>query len=70
VTFFSHNDDIKFIEALVDANPLMYLDEMQQKLQDICETDVSIVTISCSLRRINLTQKTVTKAADKRNAEL
>jgi len=64
------DDDIKFIEALVDANPSMYLDEMQQKLQDIRETDVSIATISRSLRRINLTRKTVTKAAAERDAEL
>ncbi|PPR05263.1 hypothetical protein CVT26_012410 [Gymnopilus dilepis] len=64
------DEDTAFLESLLDANPSMYLDEMQQKLHDICGTDVSIATISRALRRANLTHKTVTKAAAERDEEL
>jgi transposase len=62
--------DIKFLEAVLDANPTMYLDKMQQRLRDVRETEVSIPTISRTLRRINLTRKTVTKAAAERDEQL
>ncbi|KAF8868050.1 hypothetical protein CPB84DRAFT_1806888 [Gymnopilus junonius] len=50
------NDDLLFVSALLDANPSIYLDEMQQKLRDICEVHVSIPTISRALHQINLSR--------------
>lgn len=64
------NENIAFIEALLEADPSMYLDEIQQKLRDICDCDVSIATISRALHRVQLTRKTVTKAAAERDEQL
>ena len=40
------DEDTIFIEILIDANPSLYLDEIQQKLYDIREVKTSISTIS------------------------
>ena len=36
------DEDTVFIETLIDANPSLYLDEIQQKLYDIREVKTSI----------------------------
>ena len=40
------DEDTIFIETLIDANPSLYLDEIQQKLYDIREVKTLISTIS------------------------
>jgi transposase len=64
------DDDITFINALVEANPSIYLDEIQQKLYDIRSVDISLPTLSRTLRRLNFTRKMVTKMAAERDDEL
>ncbi|KAF8152319.1 hypothetical protein B0H34DRAFT_677699 [Crassisporium funariophilum] len=39
-------EDMTFRNALLDANPCLYLDKMQQKLKDIRDVHVSLPTIS------------------------
>ena len=65
------NDDLSFLKEILEANPSLYLDEMQQKLSDVREVNVSVATISRALRYdINLSRKGVTKAAAERNEVL
>ncbi|KAF7980969.1 hypothetical protein HWV62_35764 [Athelia sp. TMB] len=62
--------DILYIEAILEANPGLYLDEIQAKLQSVREIDVSVATISRTLTRLELTRKTTTRAAAQRDEEL
>ena len=61
------DEDIAFINAIVEANPSIYLDEIQQKLYNICSVDISLSTLSRSLRGLDLTQKMVTKMSAERD---
>jgi len=40
------DEDLSFLNSLINANPSLYLDEMQQKLSDIRGVHISIPTIS------------------------
>ena len=64
------NKDISFIGAVIRANPSIYLDELQQKLSVVCNINISLASLSRALRRLNLTQKKITKAAAERDEEL
>ena len=65
------DEDLFFLNALLEVNPSLYLDEMQQKLFTIRQVQVLIPTISRALtQRSNLSRKGVTKAAAERNEEL
>ena|SRR6266545_251992 len=55
--------DLKFLDAIVVANPSLYLDEIQQKLRDVQEVEVSIATLARALAFLELTRKQITKAA-------
>jgi len=59
--------DMTYISSLLDANPTMYLDELQIKLAETRHVDVSIATLSRALRRLAITHKKVSKAAMERN---
>ena len=64
-------EDLLFLNALLEANPSLYLDELQQKLFDIWDVHVSLPTISRTLlQHINLSRKGLTKAAAERNEEV
>lgn len=63
-------DDSLYIRHLVEANPGIYLDELQTKLACTRNVHVSLATISRSLHRLNLTHKAVTAAAAERDEEL
>jgi len=39
------NEDIIFLTTILEANPSLYLDELQQKLYDVRGVDASIPTI-------------------------
>jgi len=55
--------DLIFLKAILEANPGLYLDEMQEKLATVRDVHASIATISRTLEHIQLPKKTVTKAA-------
>jgi transposase len=59
--------DLKFLDAIVVANPSLYLDEIQQKLKDVREVEVSIATLARALASLELTRKQITKAASERD---
>lgn len=62
--------DAAYVRHLVDANPSIYLDELQEKLAVMRNLHVSIATISRSLRHLDLTHKAVTAAASERDEDL
>ncbi|KAF6752739.1 hypothetical protein DFP72DRAFT_849522 [Ephemerocybe angulata] len=55
--------DITYLQSLLQADPALYLDELQEKLCEACDVEVSIATIFCTLRTCNLTQKQLAPAA-------
>ena len=59
--------DISYISSLLDANPTLYLDELQIKLAETRHVDVSIATLSRAVRHLAITHKKVSKAAMERN---
>jgi len=62
--------DLKFLDTIIVANPALYLDEIQQKLRDVREVEVSIATLVRALAALDLTRKQITKAASERDQEL
>ena len=58
---------LNYISSLLDANPTLYLDEIQEKLLEIHDIEVHISTISRSLRRMALSYKGIAKEALERN---
>jgi transposase len=59
--------DITYISSLLDANPTLYLDELQIKLAETQHVDVSIATLSRTVHHLAMTHKKVLKAALERN---
>jgi len=51
------NDDLQFISTILDANPGLYLDEIQDKLANVRNIHVSIASIARALHRLDLTRK-------------
>jgi transposase len=59
--------DLEYLHSILQANPALYLDELQEKLQFYRDVDVSIATISRALRSMALTHKKQAKTAAERN---
>ena len=59
--------DVNFILALLDASPSLYLNEIQERLLDVRDAEVSIATLCQSLRRAAVSRKKVSKHALERN---
>jgi transposase len=59
--------DIDFIASVIDARPKIFLDELQEDLAHYRGIDVSIVTLSRTLRRIAISKKKVSSSAAERN---
>ena len=57
---------INYISSLLEANPVLYLDEIQDNLCAL-DINVSLATISRALRRLALTHKHVAAAAVEHN---
>ena len=55
---------------ILDANPGLYLDEIQDKLATVRNLHVSIATVTCALQKLDLTHKSTTRAAAQRDEEL
>ncbi|KAF8060151.1 hypothetical protein FPV67DRAFT_1362220, partial [Lyophyllum atratum] len=58
---------MNFILSILDANPALYLDEIQSRLSDDRNTDVSIATLCRAIRSLALTRKRISKHALERN---
>ena len=63
-------DDLNYLDGLLASQPGLYLDEIQDKLRDIRDIEVSLATISRTLSRITITHKVISKEALERNEHL
>ncbi|KAG2130853.1 hypothetical protein DEU56DRAFT_689495, partial [Suillus clintonianus] len=59
--------DISYITSLLDANPTLYLDEIQERLFESRDIDVSLATLSRTLRRLEFSCKSLAKTAFERD---
>ena len=51
--------NMNYISSTLEANPTLYIDEIQQRLLKAQDCNVSIATICCTVRRLVLTHKKV-----------
>ena len=51
------NGNLEYLCSLLQANPALYLDELQENILHVRDVDVSIATISQALRGLALTHK-------------
>jgi transposase len=56
-----------YIESVLEANPALYVDEIQQRLFEVRNVDVSIATVSRAIRRMAISHKTISKEAQERD---
>lgn len=59
--------DMNYISSIMAANPVLYLDEVQDSLAAVRGVDVSLATVSRALHRLALSNKSVATAALERN---
>src|SRR6202034_1106877 len=59
--------DLNYLSSILDANPCLYLDELQSRLATDRDINVSISTIFRAVRSLALSRKRVSKAALERN---
>jgi hypothetical protein len=59
--------DTEYIHALLQANPTMYLNELQEQLLTARNKDISLATLSRATHRLGLTHKDISKTASERN---
>ena len=64
------DSDLSFIRAVIDAQPSIYLDELQHKLAVVRDIQVSLATISRTLSRLGLTRKGLSRKANERNEDV
>lgn len=57
------DDNKRYLKALLESNPSIYLDEIKQKLEAVCGVSVSMAMISCFLQSRDFTWKVLTKPA-------
>jgi len=62
--------DLSFIRAVIDAQPSIYLDELQHKLAAIRDIQVSLATISRTLSHLGLTRKGLSRKANECNEDV
>ena len=58
---------MSYIYSMVEANPGLYVDEIQQKLFEARDVNVSIATISHAIKRLAVSNKKVAKEALERD---
>src|SRR5882762_6827870 len=63
-------DDLNYLEAVLCAEPGLFLDELQDKLHTVRDIEVSIATISWTLNHIAITHKSISKEAAEWNEHL
>src|ERR1700689_3537582 len=59
--------DMQYIYSILEANPTLYVDKIQQRLFETRDVEVSIATVSRALRRLAITHKHVAKEALERD---
>jgi hypothetical protein len=59
--------DTNYIYSILEANPGLYVDEIQQKLFEAQNVDVLIVTISRVIKQLAVLNKKVVKEALERD---
>jgi len=62
--------DIEYISALLDANPVLYLDEIQRRMESTRNKTLSIAAFARLLVQYGLTRKKIQKSAAERDEEL
>jgi transposase len=62
--------DLRYIRGAIEARPKIYLDELQEELAYARGVEVSIATLSQTLRRMAYSYKRVSRAALERNEDL
>jgi len=62
--------DIEYISSLLEANPVLYLDEIQHRLLSTCGVKLSMSSLSRLLIQYGLTRKHIQKAAAERDEDL
>jgi transposase len=62
--------DRKYLGAILEANPSLYLDEIQERLATNRNLHVSIATICRTLQHLELNRKLISKTASQRDEEL
>ncbi|KAF7341824.1 Transposase domain-containing protein [Mycena sanguinolenta] len=62
--------DISYLSSVLDANPTLYLDEIQELLWENREVDVTLSTLSRALKQIAIMNKFVTREAVERDEML
>jgi len=62
--------DVEYIASLLEANPVLYLDELQHRVWATRGVKMSIASLSRLLIRYGLTRKHIQKVAAERNEEL
>jgi transposase len=67
---YLNSEDMAFIESTLVANPSIYLNELQKRLYDTRNLEVSIATLSRALASAQYTRKWLTKASAERDEEL
>jgi len=60
-------EDHAYIDTLLDREPTIYLDEIQDKLMEDHDIDVSIASIQRAVVRLDFTRKAISKEAKERN---
>ena len=56
-----------YISSILDANPTLYVDEIQEQLLHARDVEVSIATISHAMRRLAMSHKWIAKEAAERD---
>jgi len=51
------NGDLEYMQSILQTNPALYLDELQENFLSVRDVEVSIATISCALQGMTLTHK-------------
>lgn len=59
--------DIDYISSLIQANPVFYLDEIQDRLLQYRNVEVSLATVSRALHHLALTHKKISSEASERD---
>jgi len=67
---YLNDQDMAFIQSTINANPSIYLDELQKRLYDTRNIKISIATLSHALTSLEYSCKSLTKVSAERDEEL
>jgi transposase len=67
---YLRNGNATYLQAILNANPALFLDEIQERLLSVRNLDVSIATICRALRQLDLNRKCISKTAMQCDEEL